>query len=79
MGHFFREWEVSHNLRKVAVLFLPPAMSTTHGTNPSRFCGTLIWNQLPNLIKSSKSIIFEFKTNLKQLANIGCGCVIYRK
>ena len=78
MWHFFREMEVPHNLRKGAMLFLPPARSTTHGTNSAHFRGTLIWNHLPNSIKSSKSII-DFKTNIKQLGNIDCGCVICRK
>ena len=53
------------------MIFLPHARSTTHGTNLVGFRGTLIWNQLPSSIKSSKPIIV-FKTNLKQLFNIEC-------
>ena len=64
MWHFFREKKVPYILRKGAVLFLPPARSTTHGVNSAHFRGILIYNQLPSSIKPSKSII-EFNTNLK--------------
>ena len=53
----FREREAPINLRKVAVFFLALARSTTPGKNSAHFRGTLIWNQLPSSIKSSKSII----------------------
>ena len=49
MWHFIGESEVPYNLRKGAVLFLPPARSTTHGKNSVYFCGSLICNQLPSL------------------------------
>ena len=70
MWRFDREREVPYILRNGAILFLSPARSSTHEINSAHFCGTLIWNQLPNTIKSSKSII-EFKANLKQLWNNG--------
>ena len=57
MQDFFREREAPYNLKKDAVVFLPPARPTTCGKNSTHFHGTLIWNQLPSLIKSSKSII----------------------
>ena len=46
------------------MLFLPAARSRTRGKNFTHFRGTLIWNQLPRSIKSSKSIIeiVEFLT-----------------
>ena len=78
MWHFFWKGKVPYNLRKVAVLYLPPASSTNHQTNSANFRRTLICNQLPISIKPSKSII-EFKTNLKRFGNIDCGCVICRK
>ena len=76
MRSFFREREVPYNLRNNAVLFLPPARSTTHGTDSALFLYPLICNQLPSSLKSSKSNA-EFKTNLKQLKNIDCSCVIH--
>ena len=56
MWYFLRETEVPYCLRKSAVLFLPLARSTTHGTNSAHFRGTLICNQLPN---SSELIIIS--------------------
>ena len=48
MCHFSREREVPYNLRKGAVVYLPPARLATRGTNSAHFCGKLIWNQLPS-------------------------------
>ena len=75
MWSFFREREVPNNPRKIAVLFLHPASLTSHWKNSSHFRGTLIWNKPPSSITSS-NLVVEFKTNLKQLGNIGCNCVI---
>ena len=49
--------------------------STTYGTNPVHFLGFLIWHELPNLVKSSRSIS-EFKNVNKKIGNIACGCMI---
>ena len=73
-SHIYR----NRPFRPLTSAFLPPAKLTTHGTNSAHCRGTLILNQLPNSIKSRKSIV-EFKRNLKQLGNIDCGCVICRK
>ena len=78
MWHFFRQRKGLFNLRKSAVFFLPSARSRTHGTNSTQFCGTLIRNQLPSSIKSSKSIT-KFKANLKHFENIDWRCVIYKE
>ena len=64
MLYFFRDSDVPYNLKKVAILFLLLARSTTHESNFAHFCGTLIRNQLPSFIRSSKSFI-QFKTNVK--------------
>ena len=60
------------------VLFIPPARSTIYGTNSVHFLGSLVWNGLTNLVKSSRSI-FEFKNVIKKLGNIDCACVICRR
>ena len=77
MWAFFKNKEIPYNLRRGPVLSIPPASSTTYGTNSIHFRGSLIWNRLPNFIKSSNSII-QFKNNIKLIGNIDCGCLICR-
>ena len=78
MWSYFKYREVRYNLRRGPVLFIPPARSTIYGANSVHFRGSLIWNKLPNLVKSSRSIL-EFRNIIKKMGNIGCGCVIYRR
>ena len=77
MCSFFTHKEIPYNLRKGQVLSLPPARSTYYGTNSVHFRGSLIWNNLPSYIKSSRSVC-EFKNNIKNFRNIDCGCLICR-
>ena len=56
--------EIPYNLRKGQVLSLPPVRSAYYGTNSVHFRGSLIWNNLPGYIKSSRSVC-EFKNNIK--------------
>ena len=74
MSFFFTHKEIL-NLRKGRVLSLPPARSTYYGTNSVHFRGSLIWNNLPSYIKSSRSVC-EFKNNIKNFRNTDCGCLI---
>ena len=75
MCSFFTHKEIPYNLRKGQVLSLPPARSTYYGTNSVHFRGSLIWNNLPSYIKSSRSVC-EFKNNIKNFRNTDCGCLI---
>ena len=75
---YFKYEEVPYNLRRGPVLFIPPARSTIYGTNFVHFRGSLIWNRLPNLVKSSRSIS-EFKNDIKKIGNIDCECMICRR
>ena len=77
MWSFFKLKKLSYNLRKGPILNLPRAQSTYYGTNAIHFRGSLIRNNLPAKVKSSNSV-FEFKTKIKNLGNIDCGCLIYR-
>ena len=58
---FFTHKEIPYNLRKGQVLSLPPSRSTYYGTNSVHFRGSIIWNNLPSYIKSSR-LVCEFKT-----------------
>ena len=42
----------------------------------TNFRGSLIWNNLPNYIKSSRSVC-EFKNNMKNFRDIDCSCYYY--
>ena len=66
MWSYFKYRKVPYNLRWGPVLFIPPARSTIYGTNSVHFLGSLIWNGLPNLVKSSRSIS-EFKNVIKTI------------
>ena len=78
MWLYFKYREVLYNLRRGPALLIPPVRSTIYGTNSVHFLGRLIWNKLPNLVKSSRSIS-EFKNVIKKTGNIDCGCMICRK
>ena len=77
MCSFFTYKEIHYNLSKGQVLSLPPATSTFYGTNSVHFRESLIWNNLPSYIKSSRSVC-EFKNNKENFRNIDCGCLICR-
>ena len=77
MWSYFKYREVPNNLRRGPVLFSPPARSTIDGTNSVHFRGSLNWNKLPNLIKSSRSLS-EFTNMIKKIGNMDCGCMICR-
>ena len=59
------------------MLFFPPGRLENHRANSTHFSGTLIWNQLSNSVKSSKSIAKcknkKLKLKKKKLGNIDCG------
>ena len=67
--------EVPYSLKRGPVIFIPPARSTIYGTNSVHFQGSLIWNKLPNSVKTSRSIS-EFKNIIKKIGIIDCGCMI---
>ena len=66
MWPYFTYNNISCNLRKGPILYLPSTHSTFYGTNSVHFRGSLIWNNLPRDIKSNKSLP-EFKTKIKNL------------
>ena len=62
---------------KGPILNVPRTQSIYYGSNTVHFRGSLVWNNLPAEIKSSNSV-FEFKTKVKNLGNVDCGCLICR-
>ena len=77
MWSFFTHKDILYNLRKGPILGLPKTHSFYYGTNAIHFRGSLIWNNLPAVAKSSNSL-FEFKNKIKNIGDIDCGCLICR-
>ena len=69
MCSVFTRKEIPYNLRNVQVLSLPPARLTYYITNSVYFRGSLIWDNLPSYIKSSRSVS-EFGKNIKNFRDI---------
>ena len=66
-----------YNLIKVPFLRLPKTHSFYYGTNAVHFRCSLIWNNLPAVVKSRDSF-FEYKNEIKNIGDIDCGCLICR-
>ena len=60
MWPYFTYNKITYNLIIGPILYLPTTHTTCYGTNSFHFRGSLIWNNLPRNIKSSKSVS-EFK------------------
>ena len=78
MWSYCKYREVPYNLRRGPVLSIPPAKSTIYGTNSVHFLGSLIWNKLPYLVKSSR-LVSEFKNVIRKIGNIHCEFMICRR
>ena len=77
MWSYFKHKDMPYNLRKGPILGLPKTNLSFYGTNAIHFRDSLIWNNLPAVIKSSDSL-FEFKNKVKNIGDIDCGCLICR-
>ena len=53
MWSYFTHKDMPYNLRKGAILGLPKTHSFCYGTNAVHFRGSLIWHNLPAVVKSS--------------------------
>ena len=74
---YFTNRELPYNLRKGSILHLPRINSTYNDTNTVHSRGSLVWNNLPAVIKSTQWL-GEFKRKIKNHGNTGCGCLIYK-
>ena len=77
MWSFFTHKHIPYNLRKGPIFGSPKTHSFYCGTNAIHFRGSLIWNNLPAVVKSSNSL-FEFKNKIKNIGDIDCRCLICR-
>ena len=68
---------MSYSLRKGCTLGLLKSHSFYYSTNAAYSRGSIIWNNLPDVVKSSDSL-FELKDNIEYIGNIDCRCLIWR-
>ena len=71
MWSYFPHKDMPHSLRKAPTLGLPKTHSFYYGTNPVHIRDTLVWNNLPAVLKSSDSL-FEFKDKIDSARDIDC-------
>ena len=73
MWDLFNIKVTKYNLRTGQRLQLPTTKSKSYGTNSIVFRGSLLWNSLPNTIKSSESLS-EFKRKIRNWSGKVCSC-----
>ena len=64
-----------YSLRNSPTLGLPKTHSFYYSTNAAHSRGSIIWNNLHDVVKSSDPL-FEIKNKTKYVGNIDCGCFI---
>ena len=75
MWFYFTHKDMPYSLRKGPTLSLPKTYSFYHSTNGAHSRGSIIWNSLLDVVKSSESLI-GFKNKIKYIGNIDCGCLL---
>ena len=73
MLFYFTHKDMPYTLRKSPILGLPKAHSFYYSKGVAHSRGSVIWNNLPDVAKSSDSS-FEFENKIKYIGNIDCGC-----
>ena len=73
MSELFSLKDRPYNLRANYLLSLPPSRTSTYGTNSLIFKGCLLWNNLPEYIKTSPSLNI-FKNRIKAWDGKNCSC-----
>ena len=73
MKEVFPDCNKLHNLRNSPSIKTRNIKSVYNGTETISFRGPQIWQQIPDRIKSSKSLV-EFKTEIRKWKPNGCKC-----
>ena len=73
MWDLFKIKETPYNLRGGSKLTLPQTHKVNYGLNALIFRSSLLWNNLPNYIKTSKSLPI-FKSQIKGWLGNECSC-----
>ena len=75
MWFYFTHKGMSYTLRKGCTRGLLNSHSFYYSTNAAYSRGSIIWNNLPDVVKSSDSL-FELKDNIEYIGNIDCRCLV---
>ena len=78
MRSFFKNNPIPYNLRNGNICILLPTRSSQYGISSVQFRGSLLWNNLPRLVKESASGK-DFKQKLNHVQQIHCFCVACRR
>ena len=74
MWNCFESKYTPYNLRNCDILKLPTAKTRSYGINSMRFRGSILWNSLPNSLKSCSNLA-EFKRRIKTWDGSQCNCL----
>ena len=75
MSEIFQIKQNKYQLRSGSLMKLKTNRSKKHGVYSVQFRGSLLWNRLPNYIKSAREL-HEFKIRIKKWQGLGCECRI---
>ena len=75
MWNMFQEKSIQYNLRSKKLYMLPQANTIKYGNDSIVVRGSILWNYLPNEIKSQTSVC-SFKKRIKNCSGVGCNCKI---
>ena len=75
MWEMFQMKNIPYKLRISSLLILPQISSSNYGINSIKFRGSILWNSVPDYIKSS-STLAKFKVNIKEWQGQLCNCRI---
>ena len=75
MGEFFMQRELTYDLRIKNTLQIPPTRTISFGINSLAFRESILWNTMPDTIKSAKNV-FRFKKGIKAWNGDKCSCNI---
>ena len=64
LGEFFFQRELTYDPRIKNTLQIPPTKTLSFGINSLAFRGSILWNAMPDTIKSAENV-FRFKKGIK--------------
>ena len=76
LSEIFQRREIRYNLRIKDTVLLPSTSTVAFGMNSISFRGSILWNNIPDVIKSSVTIA-SFSQKIKIWAGEECNCKLW--
>ena len=73
LSELFQRREIRYDLRIKDTVLLPSTSTVAFGMKSIRFRGSILWNSIPDVIKSSETVS-SFCKKIKTWAGEGCNC-----